>query len=384
MQLHADQICNIAELTIWKRHIADSHGLQLPMYSVRTNPLLAGESVIVTLCSCKRIAAFNRDTGALLWNKDLGYLAGSFVDSSGGYAYTATNGPFLCIDPVDGRIIWSYAPQGRHGLVYAGPAFSDDLVIFGDRLGRLNCFEAATGKRVWKVDLSPGSDWDINATACVFGNRVVACDIRGAIAAYQVQTGKLIWRSKFKRGSIFEIMNLDGDALITGQKELYRYSVSIGEQLERFEVKQTEPQCAAIAAGSHVCAVLRDLKAEAQVREKLHAVRKKGLGFGLEIIDNSSTTSLACLLPDGIAWSLNYPLYSDVHVRWDEPTGLIIEATNHGIGLIDPESGARRALIITEEQDDVGSVYFSPPAASDGLLYALTSQGDLYCLRWPE
>jgi len=218
MRLQADKIHNIADLVIWKRHIADSHALQYPMYSARTHRLLAGDSVIVTLFSCNRIAAFHRDTGAPLWNIDLDFLTGSYVD---------------------------------------------------------------------------------------------------------------------------------------------------------------------FAAGRYVCAILEDLPAEQRFKDELRAVRNKELSRRMEIIDNSSTTSLASLLPDGVKWRLNYPLYSNVHVRWDDPTRLIIEATNHGIGFIDPESGARQALIEAEKQDCPGNVYFSPPAASEGRLDALTSQGNLYCLRWP-
>jgi outer membrane protein assembly factor BamB len=110
MTLTSKRTYKAGDLTIWKQHIYDGSSIQLPMNAARTNPVVYGKAVFAIIFSQGRILAFHRETGKPLWKTNLGRLGGSHLEVAGGMLYAWASQSLHCIDPSDGRIVWSYAP----------------------------------------------------------------------------------------------------------------------------------------------------------------------------------------------------------------------------------------------------------------------------------
>jgi quinohemoprotein ethanol dehydrogenase len=131
-----------------------------------------------------------------------------------GVLYTSGNfGTVYALDAATGRERWVYDPgvDGQYGryaccdAVNRGVAVSKGRVYVAALDGYLHAIDAATGRRVWKVDSLPLRN--SRAPYTVTGAPVIAGDlvligagggdfrgVRGYVAAFDVRTGKLQWR----------------------------------------------------------------------------------------------------------------------------------------------------------------------------------------------
>lgn len=115
----------------------------------------------------------------------------------------------LAFDEATGRALWS-ARVGRAGGGggYPGPrctpTVDGDRVYALDQFGELVCLEAATGKEVWRANLSADfngkvmSGWGYSESPLVDGDRVVCTPggSQGTLLALNKATGAVLWRSK--------------------------------------------------------------------------------------------------------------------------------------------------------------------------------------------
>jgi len=128
--------------------------------------------------------------------------------------YAAGNwGRVYSIDAASGHELWTYEPEidgqwGRYAccdVVNRGVAVWKGKVFVGSLDGYLHAIDAATGKRIWKVDTLVGRQQHLPYTSP--GAPVVAGDVvvignagadfkgvRGYVSAYDLQTGSLRWR----------------------------------------------------------------------------------------------------------------------------------------------------------------------------------------------
>jgi quinohemoprotein ethanol dehydrogenase len=161
----------------------------------------------------------NRQTVAQLgfaWDYKLGTNRGLeatpiVVD---GVMYAVGNwGRVYSLDAVTGRELWTYDPQvdgqwGRYACcdaVNRGLAIWNGKVYVGALDGFLHAIDAATGKRLWKIDTLIGRDRHLPYTSpgapVVAGSMVVIGNagadfqgIRGYVSAYDLDSGALKWR----------------------------------------------------------------------------------------------------------------------------------------------------------------------------------------------
>jgi outer membrane protein assembly factor BamB len=115
----------------------------------------------------------------------------------------------LALNRADGKTVWSTKmgrPGGGGG--YPGPRCTP--TVDGDRVfalsqhGDLLCVEAATGKEVWRKNLSKDfggrmmSGWGYAESPLVDGNNLVCSPggTNGTVVALDKKTGELVWRSK--------------------------------------------------------------------------------------------------------------------------------------------------------------------------------------------
>jgi outer membrane protein assembly factor BamB len=111
---------------------------------------------------------------------------------------------FLFAYDLAGRLRWkvSYGPEWRKS--YKGtrttPTVDDDRVYIFSGLGRLACFDAETGRRIWSVDTLKKFDgrnitWGMSGSPLIDGDKVYCTPggKRGLIVALNKWTGKTIW-----------------------------------------------------------------------------------------------------------------------------------------------------------------------------------------------
>ncbi len=158
---------NVARLGLaWERKLGTYRGLE-------ATPLIA-DGVLYASGVFGRVYALNAATGEDLWTYD--------PQIDGQY------GRYACCDAVNrGVALW-------HGRVYVGALD-----------GYLHAIDAATGKRIWKVDTLPArgpkAPYTLTATPVIAGDLVIVgsagadfAGTRGYIAAYDVNTGAFRWR----------------------------------------------------------------------------------------------------------------------------------------------------------------------------------------------
>jgi quinohemoprotein ethanol dehydrogenase len=123
-------------------------------------------------------------------------------------------GRVYALDAVSGRELWAYDPGvdaqwGRYSccdVVNRGVAVWRGTVYVASLDGYLHALDAATGRRLWKVDTLPGRGsgdfhYSITGAPLIAGDVVVigngGADFKGArgyISAYDVNTGAFRWR----------------------------------------------------------------------------------------------------------------------------------------------------------------------------------------------
>jgi outer membrane protein assembly factor BamB len=117
----------------------------------------------------------------------------------------------ICLDEADGGLKWAVIPEGStEGYVHRrGDGPRGTPTIEGNRVyaeggnGDVSCLDAATGERVWHVQLVEDLSgklpaWGFSESPLIDGHQVIVTPggTEGAVAALDKQTGKVIWRSK--------------------------------------------------------------------------------------------------------------------------------------------------------------------------------------------
>ena len=131
-----------------------------------------------------------------------------------GALYTTGNfGWVYALDAATGRELWKYDPEvdgqwGRYACCDAnnrGVAVWQGKVYVGALDGYLHAIDAATGKRLWKVDTLPArgpkAPYTLSATPVVADDAIVVGSAgadfdgaRGYVAAYDLASGAFRWR----------------------------------------------------------------------------------------------------------------------------------------------------------------------------------------------
>ena len=148
----------------------------------------------------------------LVWRRSVGEGWSGFA-VVGRYAITqeqhGDSERVVAYDRLTGEILWSQSDVARFESFLAGIGPRATPTIFEGRVytlgatGILNCFELATGERVWQRDIvedngSDIPDWGYSGSPLVLSDTVVVCagGPRGrSLVAYDKATGEFVWGS---------------------------------------------------------------------------------------------------------------------------------------------------------------------------------------------
>lgn len=146
------------------------------------------------------ILGFDKQSGKQKWNVPVGgVLVGSPIVKND-KIYTASSTAFICIDAVNGKIIW----QNKLPLSYSQgiPLIQGDKIIFGAWDTNLYCLNINTGELIWKWN--NGNDKQVlysagNVNVVSSKNRLYFVTPERFLTILDIETGKTLLRtSKWK------------------------------------------------------------------------------------------------------------------------------------------------------------------------------------------
>lgn len=146
------------------------------------------------------ILGFDKQSGKQKWNVPVGgVLVGSPIVKND-KIYTASSTAFVCIDAVNGKIIW----QNKLPLSYSQgiPLIQGDKIIFGAWDTNLYCLSINTGELIWKWN--NGNDKQVlysagNVNVVSSKNRLYFVTPERFLTILDIETGKTLLRtSKWK------------------------------------------------------------------------------------------------------------------------------------------------------------------------------------------
>lgn len=153
---------------------------------------------------------WNRSPPKLVWKKRLGPGWGAFTvigDRLFTQEQRGDNEAVVCYSAEDGNELWIHQDTARFWEVIGGagpratPTFHEGRLYTVGANGRLNCLDAASGRRIWGVDMITSADvkvpdWGYASSPLIFGDLVIVTPGRpngSAVQAFDRATGERVW-----------------------------------------------------------------------------------------------------------------------------------------------------------------------------------------------
>lgn len=330
------------------------------------NPIIVDQVVIAVDFSPGTVMACDRETGDLMWRRKLEkYILYPPIATPAG-VLVCTSIHLWMLEPRTGKALWTgpYNPS-------TSPRCVGDLVIIGDQNGILDCFDVANGKHVWSQRVTRPDNPGLNGIPTVVGRHVVIGSNRGVVKSFVIADGSLQWTKRYHRPT-------------------WSYGADHGcggAVVERY------------SAGSVIA--LDPTTAEVKWRKKFHNVEiseRCGTAQGMVCIIHSndklpvegsppmrySPEHIVGLVGGVEQWRIEYDPWPLCRPVYSDETGLVYEATSHGLGILDPVTG-RRLYCITgfPHASGLPDQRVDAPLALDGFLYCHHRDGSLIALRHP-
>ncbi len=299
------------------------------------------------------VCALDRESGALLWRKEISKLGGSAVYLVNEILFAKTAQTLFALDPQAGKTIWSFCPYGESGeWIYSDPAVSGHRLFIGDRRGYIHCLDSRTGQTLWGQLTSAGKKRDVNSTPVIVEDLVIVGTNASVAAAYDVKSGRQAWAQELDGPSaIGPLLLRDFVTLIANS--VYFLNPSDGKILSKFSWKDDGVSAADCTLQDIVC-VLRG------------AWPPKGV------------STLVSLDERGIRYTKTFAAYGS-HIHCVDETKSVYFSHFEGINVLSQADGATRCKIgLQDAHGEVG-----PVDVADNRTYALTGGGCVYALRHP-
>ena len=337
----------------WKTKLPGVKNAVKPTETTRPNPLSSGASVFAAIFAPGGVCAVARESGELLWTRRLDSYAASSVLLHARVLYASSCRTLYAIEPISGRIRWQFSPIPDRGeWIYSQPAVKDGRLFIGDRCGNFHCLDANTGKPIWRRQTSRGENNQVNATALISGNRVVIANNQGAVICYSVDAGRTLWRQKVDGACTNELLRFQSKVVVAA-KSLYFIDLRTGavHTLLNFPSKKVS---SVAVAGSRIAVVLGT---DFQMRP---SAWNQPSAFNGELLILERGREIA-----------RSALSGTPHIRIDSHNRLIYAVNHSKMAIIDSSD----ASVVKSRSGE-----FALPDTSDGQLYGLSGDGELFSL----
>jgi eukaryotic-like serine/threonine-protein kinase len=160
-------------------------------------PRVLGDALIIPTDAEKNgyVYSFDARTGDLRWKVPFkGGVAATPLLVGKQLVVVAVEGTVAAIDPSSGDVAWRVSPSGATTSPpwVPSPAAADGRIFVADNTGKVFALDAATGKRIWRKELSSR----VNTSMLVIGKTVVAGTSDGYLVRLASDTGEIATRLK--------------------------------------------------------------------------------------------------------------------------------------------------------------------------------------------
>jgi outer membrane protein assembly factor BamB len=236
------------------------------------------------------------------------------------------------------------------------------------------------GKLQWKVDLgvlnagpynAPDLQWGFASSPVIAdGKVVVQCDVldRGFLAAFDVGSGQELWRTKRKEVSTWStptVVTTGGDAqvVVNGWKHIGGYDLATGRERWKLMGGGDVPVPTPIMAGQ----LIYITNAHGALAP-LYAIRPTARG-NITLEEGTSNEHIAWSVPRNGAYMQTPIVYHD----------LLYSCSDRGI--LKCYDAATGKLKYRKRLGDGSSGFTASPVATDGKIYQVSEQGDVYVIK---
>jgi outer membrane protein assembly factor BamB len=191
---------------IWQHHIADDFGVRAPGWGFASSALILGDTLYIN--AGRNGMAFDKTTGKKVWfsGTDIGNYSTPLKFRFNNKTYLGIFGEdkLYAVDPVNGKILWSFDWRTSHDVNAADPLFIGNRVFVSSGYRRgcsLWDFSSGTPRKVWE-NKSLSSHF---TSPILIGNHIYGINGNagyGDLTCLEVSTGKVKWSENTGFGSL--------------------------------------------------------------------------------------------------------------------------------------------------------------------------------------
>jgi outer membrane protein assembly factor BamB len=356
------------ELTVWKTKLPDVQFAVLPPSNTRPNPLAAADRLYVSVFAPGAVCALERESGKLIWHREIAKYGGASVYLHGGKLFAKTEKTLFALSPDSGERLWSFCPYGGDGeSMYSSPSARENRIYIGDRLGYLHCLDVDSGKTIWRRHTNRAHNRDVNSTPLLMHGLVIVPINAKMVVAFEEASGKLVWKQRLDGPSHFGPLVHQGSVLVPASS-LYLLDPKTGKVRRRFSWGSRRLQQVESTPRSIVLTFWPESYADlASGKAKVEQVRGSTTDRAIVILIAKSgvqrTEPLAESCPS---------------FRYTSATRLLYLSHTRGIDLF--RHGVPACQLKTSQDARNG---FGLVDVKGGKIYALSGAGTVYSLRHP-
>lgn len=366
----AERTLAAQDLTQWSTALPGIKRCTPKSHGYRTNPVVASGFVIAQSSSPSKVFALRPDDGSIVWWRRMGKVGSGGLANDGETLFSGLPHQLCATSILKGKVGWRFVPETLQGeRLYAEPVIHGDSVFVSDRAGDLHRLHRPDGGLLWSVQVDPDSE-NANADLVLIEGKIVCGSNGGFVTACDPEDGHIVWQSKID-GPVIQSPGPVGQHLWAATYlGVWRLNPATGEVLSEWRPDNEEIVESAWCEHGAIL-VLRN-------KEAIPTPGSPGMKYQVE--------RLVLLAADGrLKWSLPYPPYSMVAIRYDASLGLLIEATMHGLAFVDVRSGTRKLLLHSfPGKDEYPFDWVHPPCLDSDTLYVLNYHGILSRLSYPS
>ena len=167
----------------------------------------AGDDIVVVVSDTGTAYGLDIRDGAKLWEYQLGELVFSPPLIYRNQVVLRTiDGNLIVLSAVSGEFLWDAIYDQPEFLEFgsAAPVGFQNVVIFGNALGRVIATDLTSGFEAWSVFLgserSVGQLRSRESRPVLFQDHLILSDLSRAIVVYDLSTGNVLWESRLDAG----------------------------------------------------------------------------------------------------------------------------------------------------------------------------------------
>lgn len=196
----------------WSRQTVSSSYMGI-RYPALVTPALS-KSIVVSGNGIDGVSAFDRQSGHLLWKKNIkNGTEGIFFDNENGIFFGANDGRFYSIDLQTGRLDWNYSLNSEST---SAPTVQGKYIFHMAMNGTLYAIEKDSGRVLWVKAKPLKAQLSVRGTAqpLYLDGKIYVGHTDGVFTAYNAIDGSVVWEKVLSDKSKFN--DIDARPFVAG------------------------------------------------------------------------------------------------------------------------------------------------------------------------